>query len=278
MSLKPLGFSAENVMQAVVAANKAGEDGWHQRPGPDGKWLWHASELSFGCTRRAILTRAGMNTDPTPLKGELTMLMGTVFHKQVEQAWPYLMGSTGGKAKLVMAEKGYHHKDIPLASKPDALLEVDGVGLVVFEVKTEHEMAAKRRGDEAREEGRYTTAKHDHMIQLAAQAEVLESNGIGPIHQGVVFYVSKNNMWIELAPVDLEESILRREVYRIVDGFEKAWAEFEQGAMHKDIVVPKRLPGFASSPPDWRCRPVKGGVAGEFCPCRTICADRRMPA
>jgi hypothetical protein len=278
VSLLPLGFNATDVMQAVVAANKAAEGDWHNRPDRNGKWWWHASELSFGCTRRAVLTRAGMATDPTPLKGELTMLMGTIFHAQVERAWPYVMGATGGKVSLELAEKGFYHKQIPLASKPDALLRHSEAGLVVFEVKTEHENAAQRRQEEAREEGRYTSARHEHMLQLAAQAEVLESNGIGPIRQGAVFYMSKNNMFLDLQPVDLEESILRKEVYRIVDTLEAAWAEFEQGLAGKQILVPKRLPGATDTKPDWRCRPVRNGTGGEFCPARSTCMHRDMPA
>lgn len=276
MNIKPLGFNATDVMEGIVAAAEAREGDWHVRPDANGVWWWHASELSYGCTRRAVLTRANYNIDPWPLKGRLTVLLGGIYHEQVERAWPHILAKTGGKAKLVHVEQGFYHKDIPLAAKPDAVLDVDG-RIVAFEVKTEHEYAAERRANESRETGRYTAAKAEHMLQLAAQAEVLESNGVGPVEQGAVFYVSKNNMWLDIQPVDLTDQLLRREVHRIVQGYEAAWAAFEQALNGGQIVLPPRLPGATNPKPPWQCRRTKQG-GGEFCPCLSICMEPRMPA
>jgi hypothetical protein len=281
--VKPLGFSAVDLMAAGLAGRP--RDPWHE---PTDPWRWHASALA-GCPRQQILRRAGFNTDPQPMEGALTMHLGTVFHAEMENFLQRFCITTNGKVKIVVQEKGFVHQTLPLVAKPDCLLDVDGVGLVLMDFKTEHENAAQHRETEAREAGRRSSVRPEHMLQVAATAMVLESNGHTPIHQGFVLYVSKNSFWIgDLTQntVDLTDVVLRKEVERKVNQLEQMWDDFEGSvgshtveqlrAVQSLVRLPRKLPKD-----HWNCRPDgysrknPNGTSpegyGKYCSSRSTC-------
>lgn len=283
MSVQPLSFSAEDMMRAVLESQP--RDDYHRNPDANGKWWHHASSLGFGCTRRAVLERAcrttgAIPTDPRPLDGEMTMLVGTLWHREIERGIRHLPVLAKSDVKVLHVEEAFWHKGIPLVAKPDGVLEIDG-RVVVYDLKTEHERSAQWRSSEAREEGRHTNAKPEHQLQVAAQALCLESNGVGPVEQGFVFYISKNSGWLEIAPVDLSESVLRRQVEHRVAALEAAWAAFVEGSHNKQVVLPPRLPGAEKAGRDgkpWNCRVVSVTTNhGKYCPAASFCLDPRLP-
>lgn len=257
VGIKPLGLTTEDFMRAIL--DTEAHDPWHERDPND--WRWHASELS-SCPRQLMYKRAGKANDPRPLEGRMTMLVGTMFHERMERG----IAALGIKGRLVpvVVEVGYHHATLPLASKPDALIEVDGIGLVLLDLKTEHENAAKRRADDAREAGRRSQIRPEHALQIAATASVLETNGYGPIVQGHALYVSKNSFWLgdpSANSVDLSDGLLYREVERKVTNLEMMWEDYV-----KDQELPNRYPDK-----HWNCRPDKKTGAGMYCQAWKAC-------
>jgi len=259
MPIKPIGFSAKDLMEAGLKSQPV--DPWHERD-PD-RWLWHASELS-SCPRQLIYKRANRANDPRPLSGALTMLLGTVFHREVEK-WVETLCILKPNMELVLKETGFVHPDIPLAAKPDAVFDIEGVGYVVMDFKTEHEDAAKRRATDARDAGRASHIRPEHALQIAAQAVCLEGNGIGPIAQGFALYVSKNSFWLgEPAQnsVDLgSDSDYRQEVIRRVNDLEESWDRYV-----RDLELPDRYDNK-----HWNCRPQTDSKFGLYCPARLAC-------
>lgn len=260
--MKPFGFTAEDLMRAIIETEP--QDPWHDHSSGD-RWYWHASQLA-ACPRQLILKRAGFATDPRPLDGQLTMLVGTMFHERIQRAWPILEQT--GKHRVVLIEEGMRHPELPLAAKPDALLEIEGIGLVLLDFKSEHEEAAKRRSAEARENGSTTKARPEHQIQVAATAMVLEANGYKPIEQAAVIYASKNSFWLDGPTgthVELKDGLLYREVRRRLRVLEEAWAEFE-----RTQALPPRLPDGS-----WQCAPQKNSPVepawGRWCSARHTC-------
>ena len=253
--MKPLGISTSDFMEAVIESE--GHSTWHDSDTED--WKWHASELS-SCSRQLIYKRANKANDPRPLEGQLTMLVGTMFHERMERGIGVL--AARGRLRPVVVEVGHYHASLPLAAKPDALVEIDGVGLVLLDFKTEHEQAAKRRADDARAEGRRSLIRPEHALQIAATASVLESNGYRPIVQGHALYLSKNNFWMgdpAQNGVDLSDGLLYKEVERRVNNLEAMWETYK-----RDQELPDR---YADN--HWNCR-AKGGV-GTYCPAWRAC-------
>jgi len=284
MAIAPLLFSAEDLMLAVL--DSQAQDSYFSNPDATGKWWWHASSLAFGCIRRMVLERACRTTgaiplDPTPLDGRMNMLIGTLWHEAVERGVRYLPTILpGASVEVLHVEEAFYHKDIPLVAKPDGVFRING-RIVVYDIKTEKTNSAKYRAQEARDEGRHTTAKPDHQLQLAAQALCLESNGVGPVEQGMIYYIERNNGWLEAPPVDLSGSIQRLQVKRIVDQAEAAWAAFVQGSKEGRVVLPPRLPGALEAGRDgkpWNCRVQSTQTKhGKYCTVASFCQDRRLP-
>lgn len=260
MAIRPLGFTSEDVMRAGLQARP--KEPWFDNPCSDGVWRWHASSLA-NCPRQQILLRAGRGTDPRPLASELTMLLGTVFHKEAEH-WIETYTMLNPKVRVVLKEVGQWHPDLHLAAKPDLLIEVEDVGLVLIDWKTEHENAAKRRGEDARNSEARTHAKPEHQLQLAATAMCLEANGYAPIVQGHVLYVSKNSFWIDQPSqnhVDLSDGLLYKEVARKVHLLDGMWEQYEA---HREL--PERL-----DDKHWMCRPQGETKLGMYCSARSTC-------
>lgn len=266
--IQPIGFTSEDVMRAGIKARA--HDPYFDNPCSDKVWRWHASSLA-NCPRQQVLLRAGRGTDPRPLASELTMLLGTVFHREAEK-WIETYAMLNPKVKVVLKEVGQWHNTLNLAAKPDLLIDVEGIGLVLLDWKTEHENAAKRRSEDAREAERRTHAKPEHQVQLAATAMCLEANGYGPIVQGHILYVSKNSFWIgEPAQnhVELADGLLYREVERKVHLLDRMWEQYEA---HREL--PDRLPDN-----NWMCRRAdfrdtnRPGVDphGLYCAARSTC-------
>jgi hypothetical protein len=246
MGHEPLGFSAIDIMEAGLKG--APVDSWHERPVPPAPWLWHASSLA-GCPRAAVLMRAGLDAPAErPLDGQLTMHLGTVFHREMEHFLQRLC-IVKPHVSIVTQEVGFKHSTLNLCAKPDALLKVYD-RLVLMDFKTEHEKAAQNRERDSAERGARSHVRPEHALQVAATAMVLEDNGFGPIHQGFVLYVSKNSFWIgDLTSntVDLEDQILRKEVERRVRNLDSAWEEYENSVLeHKadprEVILPRRFP------------------------------------
>lgn len=257
MAIKPLGLTASDFMQAIL--NTEGHDPWHERDYDD--WRWHASELS-SCPRQLMYKRSRQASDPRPMEGQLTMLVGTMFHERMERG----IASLGvlGRLRPVVVEVGHYHATLPLAAKPDALVEIEGVGLVLLDLKTEHENASKRRTEDAREAGRRSNIRPEHALQLAATASVLESNGYGPIVQGHALYVSKNSFWLgepSANSVDLSDGLLYKEVARKVNNLEAMWDDYV-----RDQELPSRY-----EDKHWNCRPDKKTGLGMYCPAFKAC-------
>lgn len=276
MSYISCGFTPEEVLQAGLDARPASD--WHSPICSDGKFRWHASALS-ACPRQQILKRAGLATDKSPLEGELTMQLGSFFHEKAEQWVKDWCQVNGKKATILSQEKGYWHHSLPLAAKEDLLLELTvGSEPYLIDFKTEHELGSKRRSEEAKEFGRATNAKMDHQIQLMATAMCLEKT-FGPIRAGAIWYISKNNFWIESSPVDLEDPLLRQDVEHRIDVLEKAWKACETTNVLEGLLLPDRMPENY-----WGCRPIKPlpkGVKcfdvpgpGRYCRARTACMER----
>ncbi len=263
------GFSPRDIIASGLASQEANKSDYYRNPDAEGKWWWHASSLGR-CPRRLILDRAGLAADGSPLEGLMTMQVGTWMHQQFE-GWIRAYVEGRKDIEITAQERPFFHSQYPMCAKPDVLLQIPQ-GFFLIDFKTEHENAAKRRGEDAREVGRYTSAKADHMIQLAATAMCIEDTLGIAITSGAIWYVSKNNGWIESAPVDLSEAVLREDVLFRVNALEQYWRLWSGGR-----ELPRKLNQEDRSVA-WECQPVKGSELGRYCPARSTCMGAGMPA
>lgn len=262
------GFEPREIIAAGLAAQKANEDPYYRNPDANGKWWWHASSLGR-CPRRLILERAGLASDGSMLESLMTMQVGTWMHSKFEE-WIQAYVGTRRDIEIAAQERPFWHPNYPLCAKPDVLLQIPQ-GFFLVDFKTEHENASRRRGEEAREYGRYTAAKPDHMLQLAATAMCIEANLGIAVASGAIWYVSKNNGWIESAPVDISEAILREDVLFRVNSLERYWELWSQGRMLPHRLDPK------NKSVSWECAPRKDSDLGRWCPARSTCFMSGMP-
>jgi hypothetical protein len=245
---------------------------WHDEAHkPDG-YKWHASSLTF-CTRREILKRAGYVMDMDDPDQAMLLEQAKMIHEWMERAITAYCADPSNEAEILVTEIGYTHTTLNLRAKPDALLSIRGVPVLV-DYKTEKEGGMSRRQDAAKAAGSRTSARYEHQIQLAATAMCLETNGYPAISEGRVWYLSRQEWFTDEQPVDLGDSLLRLEVERKIHALDEAWAAYEGGA-----VLPHRIDLEAKPQEKWKCATrTKDPLKGKFCPARQVCYDRRMPA
>lgn len=260
-------FTSRDLGRAMVAAWEAAHPVWggDDRPDSNGRWWWHASELSK-CPRELILTRAGLATDPPALESELTMLVGLCVHRAAESAWETLAELLPGSIEPVAIEQRFRSTSLPLTATPDAVLRSADGKVLLVDLKTEHERAAQRRSHDALASGARTKARPEHQVQVAAQALCLKENGI-QVDRAAIIYLSRNNLWCS-EPWETEVPLdrwLMTDVIRRVERLEELWARWEANG-----ELPPPLPEGS-----WQCQAQAGSEKGRWCRARSICMARR---
>jgi hypothetical protein len=264
VSITPINVSLADIVD--VGIQQAANSAWHMEPKEDG-YKWHASQLCQ-CPRKNILKRAGYGRDPAYREGMMAATQGTILHSWLEGAASAYVADPAHGAKILVAEVGYRHPTMALAAKPDLLLEKDGRPVLV-DYKTEKEGSMKRRKETARALGVDTSARPEHRVQLAATAMVLEENGFGPITEGRIWYLSRQEWFCDEQPVDLGDPHLRAEVTTLVANLDALWAQYEAQRQ-----LPHRMEAG-----HWQCTPRKEAPKlGRWCEMHGVCFDPRMPA
>jgi hypothetical protein len=265
-----VGVTMRDILNAGLKVE--GFSQWHDESHkPDG-FHWHASSLTF-CSRREILKRAGYVMDMDDPDQAMLLEQAKMIHEWMERAITSYCADPMNEATVLCTEVGYTHPTLNLRAKPDALLEIRGVPVLV-DYKTEKEGGMSRRQDAAKAAGLRTSARYEHQIQLAATAMCLETNGYPAISEGRVWYLSRQEWFTDEQPVDLADPLLRKEVERLIHNLDDAWEAYQAQA-----ILPHRI-NLEERPYDkWRCavRP-KEPPKGKFCPARSVCMDLRLPA
>lgn len=264
-----IGVTMRDILDAGLKVGAY--SGWHDEGSKD-EYKWHASGLTF-CSRREILKRAGyvMTTDDP----DQAMLLeqAKMIHEWMERAITAYCADPVNEAQILCTEIGYTHPTLNLRAKPDALLEIKGVPVLV-DYKTEKEGGMSRRRDAAKQSGAKTSARWEHQLQLAATAMVLETNGYPAITEGRVWYLSRQEWFTDEQPVDLGDSLLRMEVERKIHDLDAAWEAYQANA-----TLPHRINLEQKPQEKWKCATrTKEPTKGKFCPAYSVCYDRRMPA
>ena len=249
----------EALMEAGFLARESEQDQWHHEPseGPDGitRWYWHASQLAK-CPRALILQRAGLAHDPISLDGYMAMEVGNSFHHVMEDflaSTPEALGVGG--IEVISVERGGGHSILPLKSKPDHILRINGQP-VVCDIKSEAGSAVKMRLNEQKATKSYDAVRASHKLQITAGAMCAESLGIyeGISRLGLVVYISRQigkNKWdfsVETFEITKE---LREQVIQHVYDLETAWQMWRV-----DHIAPDCLPfemRFGKLVPNWMC-------------------------
>lgn len=237
------------------------DDDWH-REKPE-TWHYHASGLS-GCPRQQVLRRLGHDTDGVTLSSALTFEVGHAYHRLLER-FCGAYEAVEPRFKVLATEAGGTHRVLPLRARCDLLFSWEGE-LVLADLKTEAPQAASRRRAEMALYGYPAPYRHEHRIQLAAQAMVIESLMMlpEPINQGRALYLNKVNYQVDQVPVAIDQGA-RELVYLLVQGNEVDFARHEQDG--------KWLPPRLAAPDEvWRCQPrSETDDRGKWCPCRSYC-------
>ena len=248
----------EALMEAGFLARESQADEWHHEPsvGADGniRWHWHASQLTK-CPRALILQRAGLAHDPIPLDGYMAMEVGNSFHSVMEDFLDAHPDAMGSGIEVISVEKGGGHSMLPLKSKPDHILRINGQP-VVCDIKSEAGSAVKMRLNEQKATKSYNAVRYSHKIQITAGAMVAESLGMyeGVSRLGLVVYISRQigkNKWdFSVETFEITQG-LRDDVVAAVDALEFAWLLWE--TQH---IAPSCLPyemRFGKLQPHWLC-------------------------
>jgi hypothetical protein len=248
----------EALLEAGFLARESAQDEWHKEPsvGPDGvtRWYWHASQLTK-CPRALILQRAGLARDPIPLDGYMAMEVGNSFHRIIEDFLASHPDAMGNGIEVISVEQGGGHRVLPLKSKPDHILRINGQP-VVCDIKSEAGSAVKMRLNEQKSTKSYDAVRHSHKVQITAGAMCAESLGMyeGVSRLGLVIYISRQigkNKWDASVETFEITADLRAEVVLRVNALEAAWAKWE--TLH---VAPDCLPmemRFGKLVPNWMC-------------------------
>ncbi len=248
----------EALMEAGFLARESQQNEWHKEPseGPDGvvRWYWHASQLTK-CPRALILQRAGLARDPIPLDGFMAMEVGNSFHSVMEDFLDAHPDAMGSGIEVISVEKGGGHSMLPLKSKPDHILRINGQP-VVCDIKSEAGSAVKMRLNEQKATKSYNAVRYSHKIQITAGAMVAESLGMyeGVSRLGLVVYISRQigkNKWdFSVETFEITQG-LRDDVVAAVDALEFAWLLWE--TQH---IAPSCLPyemRYGKLVPNWMC-------------------------
>jgi hypothetical protein len=244
-------------------------DQWHDAPGPEDAWYWHASSLCQ-CPREAILKRAKLATDGIRVESKNTFAIGHTYHALAQFGMELL-----GQYKAILTEIGGQHKTLPLAARADLTYWHEGASYIV-DWKTESSFAGKHRREEATNG---TTARHEHQIQVTAGAMVLESINLAEhTENGWIVYINKESGEIDQQPVEITDD-LRREVVVRLGNLEDAWDRWTRFE-----ALPPMLPDEEKRGRDrklymataWQCRPrSESDGRGLYCQARTACFERK---
>lgn len=257
---------------------------WHIEPSTDeyhGDELiyhWHASALG-GCTRAAVLKRAGMAPDPNTVDSEMGFEFGHAIHSAAEgflkSDMKHLEAVSDGDWSVYSVEVGGAHPTLALKAQPDAVL-LNGKELVVHDHKTEGGTALRIRKANAKEAGNSDeSVSLSHKIQVTAGAMCTEARDKLPnIKRGMVLYMSKQegrNKWDFHTETFAITSALRNAVLAKLTELEVAWNAYELGG-----ILPPRLPAeeqyYGGVGPNWRCRARSADdPRGVYCASRSVC-------
>jgi hypothetical protein len=234
------------------------EESWH-REDPE-HWNYHASGL-VGCPRQMVLRRQGHDTDGLTLSAQLTFEVGHAYHRLLER-FCGAYEAAEPRFRVLATEAGGTHRVLPLRARCDLLFSWEGEP-ILCDLKTEAPSADYRRRMEAEKYGYAAPYRHEHLIQITAQAMVIESILMlpKPIERGVVLYINKVNYNVDQVPVLLDENA-RKYVYEAVARHEVWW-----------VAQPHRLPPKLAAPDEvWRCQPrSESDARGKWCVCRSYC-------
>jgi hypothetical protein len=264
-----IGVTMRDILDAGLKIE--GYSQWHDE-GSKEDYKWHASGLTF-CSRREILKRAGYVMDMDDPDQAMLLEQAKMIHEWMERAINAYCADPSNEAEILCTEIGYTHSTLNLRAKPDALIKVKGLP-VLIDYKSEREGGMARRKEAAKAALAKTSARPEHQIQLAATAMVLEANGYPPITEGRVWYISRSDWFTDEQPVDLGSADLRREVVRLIERLDTAWAAYQGGA-----TLPHRIDLVNKPAEKWKCASrTKDPQKGKFCPAYRSCMDARMPA
>lgn len=270
MPTSSVGVTMRDILDAGLKVG--GYSQWHDEAHKADGYKWHASSLTF-CTRREILKRAGYVMDMDDPDQAMLLEQAKMIHEWMERAITAFCADPANEASILCTEIGYTHTSLNLRAKPDALLSIRGVPVLV-DYKTEKEGGMSRRKEAAKAAGQRTSARYEHQIQLAATAMCLETNGYEPISEGRVWYLSRQEWFTDEQPVDLGDSLLRREVERKIRDLDTAWEDHQ-----RDATLPHRINLEMKPGEKWKCSTrTKEPEKGKFCPARQVCFAARMPA
>jgi hypothetical protein len=275
---QPPELDLRSLFEAYFAEKRAAAE--ERRRSKDGIWRWHASELG-SCTRQLILRRAALNTDGRTLESELTFELGHRMHDTLtEAAYARARRETPEPAFAVLGhDVGGDHPTLLLTGEADLVYSVDAVPMIM-DLKTESNLAAPRRRQEASLAGAKTSARWSHRLQVRAYKLIIEAlhPEWGEIAEGWVLYLNKETGDFDQQPVHLAD--MEGTVEHRLAELEDEWARGslpprlpDQHEMTR--TRPPRATGRML--PNGLCRPVSDtDPRGKYCDCRRICMD--LPA
>lgn len=247
-----------------ILVSSFGRSEWHEPPAADAVWYWHASGLSQ-CTREQILKRAKLATDGIRVESRNVFEIGHLYHALAQFGMEQLQ-----QYEDIRTEIGGQHPVIPLAARADIVYRYQGEW-VIFENKTESEFAGKHRREERDENG--SSARHEHQVQVTAQAMVLEQE-LGRIDFAYVAYIGKESGNVDQQPVLITDA-LRTEVEARVNKLEVAWFDWALSGILPPMLPDEQKTGRDRKPymaPAWQCR-ARGDddPKGLYCQARSTC-------
>jgi hypothetical protein len=262
------GFNFGALVDAGLTADRLAEGDWHV---PDG--YWHASALA-DCPRAQVLKRAGIDEGHTR-SSLMTFELGHAVHASVER-WAESYAAVESRFQLICTERGFLHPTLNLKAKPDMIGSWEGEPFIL-EIKTERGgcPVCKRGGadhwrrKQAEELGYPSPVDSSHWLQATASAMCAEPD-LGPIAQGRILYVTKNDWFLSAEPVALDGAGMRDEVARRVRHLDECWQRFvSRSALPLRLADPDQI---------WRCAPRRkdecegeADMRGRWCTVRAAC-------
>jgi hypothetical protein len=183
------------------------------------------------------------------------MEVGNAMHRVGEDFINAHPEAFGSGIEVISVEAGGGHRVLPLKSKPDHILRINGQP-VVCDIKSEAGSAVKMRLNEQKSTKSYDAVRHAHKVQITAGALVAESLGMyeGLSHLGLVVYISRQigkNRWdFSVETFEITQDLRAEVVDRVAD-LEMAWNKWD--TLH---VAPDCLPmemRFGKLVPSWLC-------------------------
>lgn len=197
------------------------KQGWHDQPDPE-HWVHHASSLGE-CLRKHVIARTGSEREELTVQSRVTFQVGDIVHVLIQFGlavhpdYTLLGHEIGGVAT---------RDGLQLAAHADAVYLDPSGQCCIVDVKTEREgkfkTAQQWRQEDAAKEGRETTEKPEHALQLQATAGVIHRlTEFRPVY-GWIVYFGKNSGYIDPQPVPLTIEPVVAELQRRED----AWTDY----------------------------------------------------